>query len=328
MVNSFNHSCLIDSKSSLENHLNKMSSNATSDHPYLSLPKHWSSTYQSQWRMINMLPCLCSQQCSMLHGSQSQNTYAAGRPNLYNYSAHNILTVTSPKVLTLSETENKSNTSSPSIVIKHTTSWPLAVFSLVTDDKPIRAQLSLIRYEGVDDIIRANSTASEFLKAKGWLREPESPHTVSTVVWNGTTKLTADCQRCPETRSISQIATNMSTYFLWCDKQFHGPIMSHSTRTTAPYCTHHNTQHWQSGDCIWEWQPQDSNNGTIYGLFSPGPQTRGAGHPNEGIQCSSEITMALDLQAGDQLGCWVINSIQDHKCPRGGTQCRYDSAVV
>jgi hypothetical protein len=40
MVNSFNRSILIDSKCSLNNHRNKMESNATSVHPYLTLPEH------------------------------------------------------------------------------------------------------------------------------------------------------------------------------------------------------------------------------------------------------------------------------------------------
>jgi hypothetical protein len=40
IVNCFNRSILIDSKCSLKNHRNKMGSNATSVHPYLTLPEH------------------------------------------------------------------------------------------------------------------------------------------------------------------------------------------------------------------------------------------------------------------------------------------------
>lgn len=153
--------------------------------------------------MTNTLPCLCSRQCTILHGSQSQNAYhAAVHPNLYNYSALIILTVTSPKVFTLLDTENWSNASSPSIDSKQTSSRPLTVFSLVTDNKPIKVQLSVIRHSGVEGNTRSNWNTSELIQAKGWLRDPESPRTVSTAVWNGTTKLTVDCQWCPETRSI------------------------------------------------------------------------------------------------------------------------------
>jgi hypothetical protein len=143
--------------------------------------------------MINALQRLGSRRSSTKLGSRKENAYAADHRNIKHSGARNIHAPTSPKILLLQETENKSNASAPSIVNNQKTSLPLSVPSSAGEDGRTGAWIAVIGYEGVDGNIRGNSTASDFTKAEGCLREPESSHVKSIFVWNGKTGLIAHC---------------------------------------------------------------------------------------------------------------------------------------
>jgi hypothetical protein len=180
MAQSLNRSSHNDSKGSQESHhLNKAARNATSDHPYLSRPKHRSATSQSRTRIINTLQCLGSRQSSTKLGIRKENAYAADHRNINHSGARNIHAPTFPKTLLPQETVNKSNTSAPSIVNNQKTSLSLTVPSSAGEDGRTGAWIAVIGYESVDGNIRGNSTASDFTKAEGCLREPESSHVKS-----------------------------------------------------------------------------------------------------------------------------------------------------
>jgi len=290
MANSLNSSSLIYSKSCLEYHLNKVASNATSDLPYPSRPEHRRLTGQCRAMMLNALPHPGSRQSCMLHRSQKRNSYTADDAKLIYPSAQNKHAATSQFLLFLPETVNTSNASLPSTVIKQTSSIPQLVFRSVREDEPIRAQVTLMGYEDIDGNIRGNTNASDVIQVEGFLREPEIPHVIIIVVWNRKTGVTVYYPRSPDMKSKHRIATNVSTQRLQHYKLFQGPTMSPLTRTTAPSCAHHNSWHWWSGHCAWEREPQNSDEGPINGSFSPGSQTGGDGHHNQGIHCSSGIT--------------------------------------
>jgi len=86
------------------------------------------------------------------------------------------------------------------------------------EGKQIKRQRS---FDSLDGNIRGNSTASDFTKAEGCLREPESSHVKSISVWNGKTGFIAHCPRSPDTRSTRSIAKNTSTHRLRRDKHLH-----------------------------------------------------------------------------------------------------------
>jgi len=171
-----NSSSDINSKSSQENHLNKATRNATSNHPYPGQAKHRNPRSQSRPRMINALPRPGSRQSPMKLGSRKDNAYAVGHLNIKHSGAQTIHTPTSPKTLLLQETDKKSHASAPSIVNNQKTWLPLSVSSSAGAAGRAGVWIGVIGYEGVDGNIRGNSTASDCTKAEGCLSESESAH--------------------------------------------------------------------------------------------------------------------------------------------------------
>lgn len=119
--NSTSHS---NSKSSEENHLNRVARNTTSNHPYLSHSTHQSPSSQSWARMIYVLPYLGSPQRSMKAGRQKDNAYAAGHPSTKYSGAQNIHKPILLKTLLLQVIEYKSNTNTPWTINNQKTSSP------------------------------------------------------------------------------------------------------------------------------------------------------------------------------------------------------------
>jgi len=212
---SLNHSSHNNSKGGQgSHHLNKAARNATSNHLYPSRLKHQSLTSQSRTRMINALQPHGFRQSSTKLGSWKENAYAADHRNIKHSGARNIHAPTSPKTLLPQKTENKSNASAPSIVNNQKTSLPLSVPSLAGEDGRMGAWIAVIGYESVDGYIRRNSTASDFTKAEGCLRESESSHIKSLFLWNGRTGLIAHYPWSPDMWSTRRIAANTSTHWL------------------------------------------------------------------------------------------------------------------
>jgi len=139
-----NSSSYINSKRSQENQLNQKARKTTSDHSYPSQPKHWSSTIESRSGMINAIQRFASGQSSTKLGSQKENAYTGGHPNISHSSARNIHTPASPKTSLLKGTENKSNTNAPSIVRNLQTSLPLLVLGSGGEDGRIGASIGVI----------------------------------------------------------------------------------------------------------------------------------------------------------------------------------------
>jgi hypothetical protein len=230
---SLNCSSHNNSKSSRESHhLNKVARNATSDHSYLSRPKHRSLTSHHQTTMTNALQRLGSHQSSTKLGCQKEHAYAADHSTIKHSGARNILAATSPKTFLRQETEHKSNASAPSIVNNQTTSLPLSVSSLAEEDGQTGAWIAVTGHESINGKIRRNSTASDFTKAEGCLREPESSHVNSILVWNGKTGLITHFPRSPDTRSLRRIEANLSTHQLRCYNHLYISTTSLQTWTT------------------------------------------------------------------------------------------------
>ena len=80
------------SKGSQENNLNTAATNAASDHPYPSKPKHQRPTSQSRTRMINALQRLGSCWSSVKLRSRKEDAYAAGHRHIKHSGARNIHT--------------------------------------------------------------------------------------------------------------------------------------------------------------------------------------------------------------------------------------------
>jgi len=161
--------------------------------------------------MIKALPRTGFRQSSMKLGSRNDNALIAGHINIKHSSARNIHAPISLKTLLLHEMENKSNAGAPSIVNNQKTNLPLSVSSSAGVDGQVGAWIAVIGYKGIDGNIRGNSTASDFTKAEACLREPESSHVKSIIVWNGKTGFISHCPQSPETRSTRRIAANTST---------------------------------------------------------------------------------------------------------------------
>jgi hypothetical protein len=151
--------------------------------------------------MIHALKRLGSRPRSTKLGSQKENAYAAEYRNIIHAGGRNIHPPTSPKTLLHQETENKLNASAPSIFKNQKTSVSLLVPGSAGDDERTGAWIAVIGYMGVDSNIRGNSTASDFTKAEGCLREPERSHVKSIFVWNGKTGFIAHCPQSADTRS-------------------------------------------------------------------------------------------------------------------------------
>jgi hypothetical protein len=172
---------------------------------------HRSPTNQCPTTMIHPLQRLGCRQGSTKLGSGKENAYFADHRNIKHSGAQNIHAPTSPKTLLPQETENKSSTSAPSIVNNKKTSLPLSIPSSAGEDGRTGAWIAAIGYEGVDGNIRGISTASDFTKGEGCLREPESSHVKSIFVWNSKTGFIAHCPQSPDTRLTQRIAANTST---------------------------------------------------------------------------------------------------------------------
>jgi len=170
---------------------------------------------------MNALLRLGSRQSSIKLGSGKENSYAADHPNTKHSRALNIHAPTSPKTLLPQAMENKSNAPSPLIVNNQKTSIALSVSSSAGVDGRTEAWIAVIWYEGVDGNIRGHSSASDFTKAAGWLREPESSHVESIVVWNSKPRFITHCAQSPDMGSTRRIAANMSTHRLQCYKHLY-----------------------------------------------------------------------------------------------------------
>jgi len=278
-----NCSSHVHSNSSQDNCLNKAKKNTTSSHPYPSQMKHRNLTSQSRARVTNALQHLSSRQSSTELGSRKKHAKAGDRLSIKDRNAWSVHALTSPKTLLLQQMENKSNTNTPSTVSNQITSLPLLVPGSAEEDGQIRASIAVSGYEAIDGNISRYSTTSDFIKAEGRLIVPESSQIMSIIVCNNNTWFIAHSPRSPDTRSTRRIATHTSTHLLWQYTHLHVSTTSPYTGITPWSSTHHNSQPWQSGDRASEGEPQNSDDSQIYGSFSPGPWTGGAGHPNEGI---------------------------------------------
>jgi len=150
--------------------------------------------------MINALSCIGFRWRSTKLNSGKERGHALDHRTITHSGGPYIQVATSQITLFLQEMENKSNASVPSIVNKQKTNLPLLVSSSEGQDERTKYWIGVIAYDGVDGNIRGNSTTSNFTKAKGCLRDPESTHAKSIFVWNGITGFTAHCPRSPDTR--------------------------------------------------------------------------------------------------------------------------------
>jgi len=263
--------------------------------------------------MINALQHLGSRQSSTKLGSRKENAYAEDHKNIKHSDARNIHAPSSPKTLLPQEPEYKSNASAPSIVNNQKSSLPLLVPSSAGEDGRTGAWLAVIGHEGVDVNIRGNSTTSDFTEAKGFLKELESSQVKSIFVWNSKTRFIRHCPQSPDTTSIRRIAANTSTYRLQSYKHLYISTTSQLTWTTPRSSAHHNSPPGRSGDRACKGEPENGDDGPIYGSVSPRPRTGGASRPNESRRSSTGITMVQNPQAGDRLNHRSNNFIKNPK---------------
>jgi len=209
-----------------------------------------------------------------------RNMYMLRVTQTSNIPVHERYTCQSLKTFLLRDAENKSNTSTPSIVNNQKTSVPLSVSSFAGGDGPMGAWIAVTGYQGVVGKNRRYSTVSHFTKAEGCLRQPDCFHLKSIFLWNSKTWFTTHSPRSLATRSTLRIAKHMSTHRLWRYKQLYISTTSQKTQTTPQSSAHRKSWPRRSDNRVREGELQDADDGPIYGSSSPGRRTGGAGRPN------------------------------------------------
>jgi len=114
----------------------------------------------------------------MKFGSQKENEYAVGHPNIKHSGAQTVHVPTSPTTLRFKEMENRENPNAYWTVSIQKSSLPLSVSSSAGEYERIRAWIAVIRNQDVADHLRRNWTASDFIQAEGCLSEPQSSDTM------------------------------------------------------------------------------------------------------------------------------------------------------
>jgi len=214
MARRLNSNSPINTKSSQEKHLNKAVWKTTCDYGYLSWPKQRYVTNQSRTWMINTLPCLGSGQNPTGLGSQMDNVHTAEDPKTHHSGVRSIHAPTSPLHLLLQAKENKSTAHRSWTVSIQSTRLRLSICCLAAENAQIAVWIAVIGFKDVDGNIRGNINSFNFIKAKGWLREPESTQVKSILVQNGRFRFITHCPWSPDTRQAWRISMKMSTHQL------------------------------------------------------------------------------------------------------------------